>query len=243
MHVDTHNVLDKQVAQWCEAYDGGDSESLLQDMIGKEFPGRIALMSSFGAEAAVLVDMVASIDPATPVYFFDTLKLFQETYTYFDDLCRHVGLTDVRVVRPDVEALSRNDKAGDLWRRDGLRCCHIRKVEPWERTRDQSGMRAWITGRKRFHGANRSDLPLIEREGDVIKINPLADWRAEDIRSRMVERSLPAHPLVAKGYLSIGCEPCTLPATDTSDPRGGRWDGQEKTECGLHSSLSKGVGQ
>ncbi len=228
------DALDRRVGKILDAYDGVDAMGLLEGMIKREFPGRIAMMSSFGAEAAILLDMVASIDPSLPVYFFDTGKLFAQTHAYYDTLRRSLKLTDIRIVHPVPDTIAASDPDGTLWQKNGHLCCHIRKVEPWLRVRDQSGMTAWITGRKRFHGASRSRLARVEREDHIIKINPLADWDAHAIAARMGERALPTHPLVAKGYLSIGCEPCTLPAPDGADPRSGRWIGEDKTECGLH---------
>jgi phosphoadenosine phosphosulfate reductase len=196
--------------------------------------GQTALVSSFGAESAVLLDMIATVDPATPVLFLETGKLFDETLDYRDELVAHLGLTDVRSVRPAPADLLKNDRDGTLHAREPDLCCQIRKTEPLWQALD--GFQAWITGRKRFHGNLRHALPTIEGEVATgkIKLNPLARWSAEDIERYRILRDLPAHPLVAEGYRSIGCAPCTRPTPEGGDARAGRWWGIDKTECGIH---------
>jgi phosphoadenylyl-sulfate reductase (thioredoxin) len=218
-------------------------QELLRPIIGQVFPGRIALVSSFGAEAAVLLHMVAAVDPATPVIFLDTGKLFDETLRYRDQLIAKLGLQDARSVKPDPERLQELDADGSLWRRDPDRCCGLRKTEPLQQA--LRGFEAWITGRKRFHGAERSDVPLIEAADGKIKINPLAAWSAEEVANYAAAHDLPAHPLVEEGYLSIGCIPCSARAEPGENVRAGRWRGSDKTECGIHQpaigSAKKGI--
>jgi phosphoadenosine phosphosulfate reductase len=196
--------------------------------------GRTALVSSFGAESAVLLDMVATVDPSTPVIFLDTGKLFEETQDYREELTVLLGLRDVRVVRPEPAALARHDPDGRLWQREPDLCCHVRKTEVLERA--LGGFVAWITGRKRFQGGLRSALATIEGEpaSGRIKLNPLAPWSAEDVERYRLLRNLPAHPLVADGFASIGCMPCTRRNAPGEDARAGRWWGLDKTECGIH---------
>ncbi len=184
--------------------------------------GPIALVSSFGAESAVLLDMVATVDPRTPVIFLDTGRLFPETLEHRRELCAHLGLTDVRHVRPDVAALERYDPAGGLAMAEPDLCCHLRKTEPLEQALE--GFAAWITGRKRFQGAARGALELLEAEPgtDRVKINPLAHWSLEDLRHYRRLRQLPLHPLVTRGFASIGCAPCTSPTRPGEPPRAGR---------------------
>lgn len=222
----------KKAAALHEKYRDAPPETLLEAMIGTEFPGRIALVSSFGAEAALLLDMVAKIDPAAPVVFLDTQKLFPETLAYRDLLTARLGLKDVRTIYPDYADTSRRDPDGTLWKQDVNACCYIRKVKPLQKA--LKGFDAWITGRKRFQGGLRADMPAIESADGKVKINPLAAWNIEDIAREFAARDLPGHPLKAQGYLSIGCMPCTTPPQNENDPRGGRWAGQEKTECGIH---------
>lgn len=209
------------------------AQALLSHAIQHEFAGRIALVSSFGAESAVLLHMVAQINPATAVLFNDTGQLFAETRRYQWQLAHHLGLSRVRIIRPTMADLASTDPNGDLFDTAPDRCCGLRKVEPMARA--LAVYDAWITGRKRHQNAQRN--ALAERETDDhgrVKLNPLADWSAEDLRGYMQQHTLPAHPLVAKGYPSIGCAPCTSPVAQGEDPRAGRWRGQAKTECGLH---------
>jgi len=205
---------------------------LLRSMIECEFPRRIAVVSSFGAEAALILALVAEIDAATPVIFLDTGKHFPETLAYRDRLTAHLGLTDVRSVRPPPSDLTSTDADGRLWDRNADACCHLRKVVPLERA--LAGFDAWITGRKRFHSRVRADLDTVEAVDSHIKINPLARWPLAQVASEFKVRGLPRHPLVAQGYPSIGCAPCTTHVAGDGPARAGRWSGADKTECGIH---------
>ena len=222
-----------RAAALMEAYGDLDGLALLRAMLS-EFPGRIALASSFGAEAAVLLDMVANVNPETPVFFLDTQKLFDETLRYRDALVTRLGLRDVRVIRPDAAELAGEDSDGELWVRDGDACCDLRKGRPLDRA--LVGFDAWITGRKRFHGDARAALPVIEASDGKIKINPLAHWTSDEIASAFKDRDLPPHPLVADGYLSIGCTHCTRRVNPGDAARAGRWAENGKTECGIHKA-------
>lgn len=214
---------------------------LLRLAIEHLYRGHIALVSSFGADSAVLLHMVAQIDATTPVIFVDTDRLFPETLAYRDKLVAHLGLTNVREFHPDADAIAVNDAEGYLWFNDPDRCCDIRKVAPLERA--LTGYDAWITGRKRFQSDTRAALPLFETDGERVKLNPLAGWSASDVLAYISKHELPPHALVARGYPSIGCLPCTSPVTPGEDPRAGRWRGRGKTECGIHlGKLNAGMG-
>jgi phosphoadenosine phosphosulfate reductase len=211
-----------------------EGTALLRAALTGPFAGRIAMVSSFGAESAVLLDMVASIDRRTPVVFLETGKLFPETLAYKDELVAWLRLEDVRSIQPDPADLARLDGEGDLWRREPDRCCHIRKTEPLDLA--LSGFIGWISGRKQFHGGARTALPTIESDPVTgqLKLNPLATWSLDDIRHYRRVRQLPLHPLVAKGYPSIGCQPCTRPVVAGEAVRAGRWWQYDKSECGIH---------
>jgi phosphoadenosine phosphosulfate reductase len=214
------------------SHDLGSAQALLRTMLAV-FPQRIAAVSSFGAESAVLLHMLAEADPSVPVIFLDTGKLFPETLRYRDTLIVRLGLSNVRSARPDTARLSRIDPDGQLWQDDPDLCCWNRKVEPLEAA--LNGFAAWITGRKRMHGGGRSALDLVEPGPDGrIKINPLSDWSAADIARYFARHDLPRHPLFASGYRSIGCAPCTSAIADAEPARTGRWRGTGKTECGIH---------
>ena len=202
------------------------------------FPGRVALVSSFGSESAVLLHMLAQIDKDAPVLFLDTGQLFGQTLDYRKALTARLGLTDVRDLRPAFQDLAVHDPRADLWKTDTDLCCSIRKVAPLDRVL-LPDFDAWITGRKRFHGGGRANLPVVEAGAEgKIKFNPLANWSKADLDGYMAAHDLPAHPLVEFGYPSVGCWPCTKPVEnigEVSDIRAGRWAGSDKTECGIHT--------
>ena len=207
------------------------------------FPGRIALVTSFGAESAVLLHLAAGVDRGLPVVFVDTLRLFPETLAYRDALVQRLGLADVRTVSPTVETEDRLDPLGALFATNPDACCGFRKVEPLERA--LVPFSAWISGRKRFQAATRAALPAFEADGDRLKLNPLASWTAPDLLAYLRDHDIPPHPMVARGYPSIGCTPCTTPVEEGEDGRAGRWRGTGKTECGIHlgaaAPLSRGA--
>ncbi len=195
-------------------------------------PGEVALVSSFGAEAAVLLDMVSRIDRDLPVLFADTLMLFEETLEYQRGLADRLGLRNVQHVRPDTRDLAALDPRGDLHARDADACCVIRKVAPLDRAILRYPVT--ISGRKRFQAATRAGLEVLETDGARVKVSPLAAWTARDVAAYLEARALPRHPLVARGFASIGCAPCTTPTTPGEDARAGRWRGSPKVECGIH---------
>ena len=213
-----------------------------QDVIAlavRTFGDRLALVSSFGAESAVLLHMVAQTRKSLPVLFLDTGMLFGQTLDYRKRLATDLGLTDVRDLRPRFEDLATVDPNADLHKTDIDACCHIRKVIPLEAA--LAGFDAWFTGRKRFHGGDRLRLRVVEFADGKIKINPLANWTKADLDGYAAVHGLPAHPLVAAGFPSIGCWPCTQAAPDAHDVRAGRWAGSQKTECGIHFARAPGA--
>jgi phosphoadenosine phosphosulfate reductase len=194
---------------------------------------KLALVSSFGTESAALLKVMADVDPAIPVVFLDTGWLFEETLSYRDTLIGKLGLTDVRSIKPLNETLSREDPESDLWFRDPDACCRLRKVEPLARALQP--FEAWINGRKRFQGGARAVIPVVEQDGARLKFNPFANVSHQQIEAFYQGADLPPHPLVASGFLSVGCMPCTSRTATGEDARAGRWRGQGKTECGIHT--------
>ncbi len=213
--------------------EGWSSDTLLDAMIHEVFPGKIAIVSSFGTESAILLHMVAQVNAAVPVIFLETGKLFPETLAYRDALVASLGLTDVRSIAPNPATLKSLDPDGTLWRSDPSLCCWARKVEPLDEA--LQGFEAWITGRKRFQGGKRASLALVESGDDGrTKVNPLAFWGEAELDAYFANNNLPRHPLEARGYRSIGCAVCTRPTRPGENPRAGRWSGSDKTECGIH---------
>ncbi|MGH8597589.1 MAG: phosphoadenylyl-sulfate reductase [Gammaproteobacteria bacterium] len=191
------------------------------------------VVSSFGAESAVLLHMIARIRPSMPVHFIDTGKLFDETLRFRDRLQHALGLENVRCLAPSLSDLRAHDPDGTLHRRDPDQCCRIRKTLVLERA--LGPFDSWINGRKRFQSELRALMPIVEFANGRAKLNPLANWRTEDIKRYSSENNLPIHPLVAQGYYSIGCFPCTSKVAPDVNPRAGRWTGLDKSECGIHT--------
>jgi phosphoadenosine phosphosulfate reductase len=237
---DSHADLPTPLAAAYRALAPLDGVELLSKAMDEVSPGRVAVVSSFGAESAVLLDLVARIDPAAPVLFLETGMHFPETLAYRDLLIDRLRLTAVRSVAPDAAARAQADPDDALWRRDPDVCCELRKVQPLDRA--LAGFDVWVSGRKRFHGAERAALPSVEIEAAPdgaprLKLNPLAGWSAADLDGYFERYALPRHPLWEAGYLSIGCAVCTAkPAPGAADRRAGRWAGRAKTECGIHRS-------
>jgi phosphoadenosine phosphosulfate reductase len=215
---------------------GSDTRDLLRTVITEGLAGDLAVVSSFGAESAVLLHLIAEVDPATPVLFLDTQKHFPETIAYRDALVDRLGLTGLRVLTPDTAVLAKKDENGLRWSWDPDGCCEIRKVVPLAHA--VKAFDATITGRKGFQSSTRAGLPRFEidrsdAEGRL-KINPLASWSHDQLEAWFAAHDLPRHPLVERGYPSIGCAPCTTKVAPGEDPRSGRWKGWDKTECGIH---------
>jgi phosphoadenosine phosphosulfate reductase len=189
-------------------------------------PGQIALVSSFGADSAVLLHLLSQIDRDVPVLMLETQMLFAETLQYQRDLSTHLGLRDVRLLTPDP------DLPEDLHLSDSKLCCALRKVAPLERA--LSDFAGTITGRKRFQTGARAQMPIFEADhAGRLRINPMASWTPAMLVQHIERHDLPRHPLVARGYPSIGCAPCTQPAS-AADPRAGRWANETREECGIH---------
>lgn len=229
-------------------YGALDAADLLCEMIKGEFAGKIALISSFGADAALLLAMVAEVDANTPILFLETGKHFPETLEYVETLKNQLKLTNLHFLTPAPEMLKRIDGAGDLWSANPDRCCWLRKVEPLDRAVKELGIEALITGRKNYQNNERESMKNIELdEKGIFKINPLTGWSKEKFKTEFESRGLPEHPLVAEGYPSIGCAPCTSKVKAGEDERAGRWkhtakNGEQKTECGLHVSTENVMG-
>ncbi|HJW41535.1 MAG TPA: phosphoadenylyl-sulfate reductase [Rhizomicrobium sp.] len=221
-----------KLAQLQDAARGREAHGILELALQGEFKGKSAVVSSFGAESAVLLHLVAGIDPSTPILFLNTGKLFGETLRYRDRLQDVLGLGDIRSLAPNPADRARLDREGTLWSKDTDACCHFRKVIPLKRALEPFA--AQITGRKRFQTRERSEMQTVEFFEGRFRFNPLADWTLADLDAYVVKHDLPRHPLVEDGYPSIGCMPCTRRIQDGEGYRDGRWSGLDKDECGIH---------
>lgn len=221
--------LDDAAATLNARFDGLTAQQILSEILHGGVAGRVAVLSSFGAEAVVLLKLVADREPSTPVVFLETRKHFPETLDYVDAVMDALGMTTLVRVRPDPNQLSAADPDGLLYRTDSDRCCYVRKTLPMIGVlKDYDCV---LTGRKRFQTGEREAMDIVEVQQDWLRINPLADWRQDQIDAFVAEHALLRHPLVGNGYASIGCAPCTQPSNNARD---GRWAGLEKTECGIH---------
>lgn len=233
-------ALSSAAAELERRYGGREPAALVELTLGDLFAGRIALVSSFGAESAVLLHMVARIDRHAPVIFVDTGRHFRETLAYREMLIDRLGLTGARSVGPSAEAARARDPWLALAEQDPDACCGFRKIAPLARALEPFA--AWMSGRKRYQAQTRNGLKVFEVEGAHIKVNPLASWDAAAIAACASTHDLPPHPLVAEGYPSIGCAPCTSRVAASEDARAGRWRGTAKTECGIHRPTAPTAG-
>ncbi len=196
--------------------------------------GRIALVSSFGAQSVVLLHLISIIDRTLPVLFIDTEMLFAETYEYQRRLARDLGLAGLDIIKAPADDIAAGDPEGSLHARDPDACCDLRKVRPLRRA--LAGFDCWITGRRRAQGRSRRHLAPFERDGaGRLKFNPLAGWSTAEVNDYIDTHALPRHPLTAQGFHSIGCAPCTVAGLG----RAGRWPDREKEECGIHIADGK----
>lgn len=234
---DNATDADPAIAEEAARLDLRLADSAPRDVIAaalERFEGHVASVSSFGTESAVLLHMVAAVDRHAPVLFLDTGMLFEETLAYRDQLADRLGLTDIRVFAPEAGETEARDPDRMLWSTDPDLCCAMRKVVPL--TNALRGFDAWFNGRKRLHGDSRAALPVVEADGERIKVNPLANIPPQELRDYFEANDLPRHPLQGLGFSSIGCMPCTSRTAPGEGVRAGRWRGTGKTECGIHLS-------
>jgi len=211
-------------------YEAMPAEEILRALL-EAFPGRVSLACSFQREESVLLDMVYAIDPDARVFALDTHVLFPETYAVWREVERRYG-TRVEIFEGPTLSRQAEIHGEALWERKPDLCCAIRKVEPLGRA--LVGLDAWITGLRRDQSPARANAPKVGWDADheLWKANPLADWDDERCFAYIRERGLPYNALHDNGYSSIGCTHCTKPGAG----REGRWEGNEKTECGLHTA-------
>jgi phosphoadenosine phosphosulfate reductase len=202
------------------------------------FAPRLVVSCSFGGPAGMaIVDMLMKIDRSIPVAYLDTGLLFPETYELVDIVARRYDIKPI-AIRPKQTVSEQGAEHGEeLWARDPQRCCFMRKVEPQREF--LRGYDAWVTGIRRDQAATRKATPVVQWDSafDLVKINPLAAWDERAVWRYIADHDVPYNPLLARGYASIGCMPCTRPIAAGEEARAGRWSSFDKTECGLHVSL------
>jgi phosphoadenosine phosphosulfate reductase len=233
------SAITAQLKDFQERAKDRDAHGILELALKGELAGKTAVVSSFGAESAVLLKLVADIDPNTPILFLNTGKLFGETLRYRDRLQDVLGLGDVRSLSPSLEERGKLDPDGTLWSRNTDACCDFRKTVPLNRALEP--FQAQITGRKRFQTRERADMLPVEFFQGRYRFNPLWQWDLHQLEAFTERHKLPRHPLVEDGYPSIGCMPCTRRVQAGEDYRAGRWSGLDKDECGIHLTDGGGI--
>jgi phosphoadenosine phosphosulfate reductase len=199
---------------------------------------RVVLTSSFGAQSATLIHLACQMNPDVRVVFLDTGFHFPETYEFVETLRKRFDL-NLEVFGPTPDELEQSKER--LARGKTAQCCDLAKVKSMERALD--GAECWIAGVRRRQAMTRNRLKLVEEYASgIVKVHPIAYWKNRDVETYMMEHNLPHHPLWEKGYTSIGCEPCTRRPILGQGLRSGRWAGVQKTECGIHTFLSKSEG-
>ena len=186
----------------------------------------IMLTSSFAATSAMLLKFFSDVNKDQLIYFIDTGYHFKETLIYKDYLTK---LYDLNVLDVTAEEWKHTFTTEDkTWTKDPDLCCSINKVQPLESIKEKYTV--WVSGLMRWQSDNRSSLDIFEERNGMIKFYPLLDVTQDERESFIKDHHLPFHPLISKGYFSIGCEHCTVPGKG----RKGRWNNSPKTECGLH---------
>ncbi|MGH7707699.1 MAG: phosphoadenylyl-sulfate reductase [Vulcanimicrobiaceae bacterium] len=209
-------------------------EAILAWAVGAYHPRIVASCSFGGASGMVIVDMLQRLGGAVPIVYLDTDLLFDETYALVDRIAERYGIEPI-AIRPAQTVAEQAATHGDaLWARDPARCCGLRKVAPQREF--LRGYDAWITGIRRDQSPARAATPVVQWDAQfgLAKINPLASWDEPMVWRYITEHGVPVNPLLARGYASIGCTPCTRPIAPGEPARTGRWSGFAKTECGLH---------
>jgi len=200
----------------------------------QRFGPRIALASAFGPEGMVLIDVAVELRPDVRVFTLDTGLFFPETYELMSAVEQRYGIAIERV-RPALTVEEQAVQHGlALWQHNPDRCCYMRKIEPLRRK--LATLDAWITAIRRDQTLDRAHAQKVEWDAKfgLVKVNPLCDWTSEMVWEYLRAKEVPYNALHDRGYPSVGCAPCTLPAQNRDDARSGRWAGLDKTECGLH---------
>ncbi|WP_155970589.1 phosphoadenylyl-sulfate reductase [Nitrospira japonica] len=225
---------------WSDSFASKQPQEVLAAAIERYAP-KIVLACSFGAEDVVLVDMVHRINPSVPLFYLDTDFLFPETHATRDRIAERYNLKPAQMLQvksllTPADQTARHGEA--LWAKDPDQCCKIRKVEPLNRILKTYD--AWITGIRREQSPTRANAKMIEWDNifGLVKVNPLAAWTWADVWTYIKIYEVPYNELHDRNYPSIGCTHCTKPVMPGEDPRSGRWQGREKTECGLHKKAS-----
>ena len=217
-----HAYTDQELAELSAEFERLPASMIIQWGVDN-FGPHLAMTASM--TDSVLIDLATKVNPAIEVVFIDTGYHFPETLDTVERVRRHYGL-NLRMM-----TVQHHDEA--LWEVDPENCCSAVKVGQLDRA--LLGKAAWMSGLRRTEADTRAAAPIVTRDlRGLVKVNPIATWTDDDVAGYVADRGIIVNPLIERGYLSIGCMPCTSLPTDPDDPRSGRWAGRGKTECGLH---------
>lgn len=223
-HLLEPDLPDEELARLNESFERAPAAAIIEWAV-EQFHPHLCLTASM--TDAVMIDLVMAVEPSVEVVFIDTRYHFPETLETLELVRRHYGLNlRILTVPPPPDGV-------ELWEADPENCCSAAKVAQLERA--LAGKLAWMSGLRRSEASTRANAPIVSRDKrGLIKVNPIATWSDLDVEGYIADHHVPVNPLLAQGYASIGCWPCTRAVLDGEDPRAGRWSGRDKTECGLH---------
>lgn len=225
----------KQIDQLSEEFETKTPQEILTWAIDTFWP-EIAMSSSFQTQSMPLLHMATRIRRDLLIFFLDTGYHFWETLIFRERLASAWKLNVLDLYRDSRWDAFVRQRVRSLPVEDPDLCCYLHKVQPMQKA--LKDLKAWISGIRRGQTASRAKAKILELQGDgLLKVNPLLNWTKTDIINYIREHNLPPHPLLGKGYRSIGCAPCTIAVGLRDDERAGRWTGQNKTECGLHTKM------
>ncbi len=221
-HLHAPDFSDAELATLSRNFERAPAQAVIEWAV-EQFHPFMCLSASM--TDAVLIDLAVRVEPSIEVVFIDTRYHFPETLDTVERVRRHYGL-NLRVLTVPPQPV-------ELWKADPANCCSTAKVEQLDRA--LVGKLAWMSGLRRAEAPSRASAPIVARDlRGLIKVNPIATWTDQDVQGYITDHDVPVNPLLAQGYPSIGCRPCTQPVEPGADPRSGRWVGSDKTECGLH---------
>lgn len=225
----------EQIIQLSEQFEQKSPQEILAWAVA-EFDPNIALSSSFQTQSLPLLHMAMQVMPEIRVFFLNTGYHFWDSLIFREQLAREMNMNVIDLYRDRRWDGFRRQFGRELPTVDPNLCCYIHKVQPMQEA--LAGLKAWITGIRRDQTKVRAQAHILELQEDgLLKVNPLLNWQKADIEAYRIKHNLPEHPLLKKGYRSIGCAPCTRPVRPGEDERAGRWAGSGKTECGLHTDM------
>lgn len=221
-----------------EELEAAEPEAILRWAVDRYFP-RLTMATAFGPEGCVILSMLAKIEPRVSVFNLETGYQFPETIALGEQITARYGIA-IEWKRPELSVAQYEAvNGGPVYKTEPDRCCFDRKIRVLREA--VVGMDAWISGIRRDQSPDRAVAPIVgwDKKFGLVKINPLANWTKKDVWRRITDEEIPYNPLHDRGYLSVGCWPCTRPVAAGEEERAGRWSGLAKTECGLHTAVEQ----